>query len=104
MFFLIGELAAITIQPGETLTGLYIRLQTLIDKLEELKPAGKDEYEDMFASIFLAALPKDCLYILQDVDLKEPLSVYKKAFKYVASHPNLRLGDADITSYRHGIE
>ena len=93
---LMGELAAVTRQPGETLTELYIRLQTLIDKLEELKPAGKDVYEDMFVSIFLSALPKDFSYILQDADLKKPLSVYKKALKYVASHPNLRLGDAEV--------
>ena len=93
---LMGELATVTRQPGETLTELYVRLQTIIDKLDELKPTGKDVYEDMFVSIFLTALPKDFSYILQDSDLKKPLSVYKKALKYVASHPNLRLNDADI--------
>ena len=97
---LMGELSAVTRQPGETLTELYIRLQTLIDKLEELKPAGKEVYEDMFVSIFLTALPKDFSYILQDADLKKPLAVYKKALKYVASHPNLRLTDAEIRKER----
>ena len=93
---LMGELSSVTRQPGETLTELYIRIEALVDKLESRKPTGKEVFEDMFVSIFLQALPKDFSYILQEAELKKPLTVYKKALKYVASHPNLQLTDEAI--------
>ena len=93
---LMGELSAVKRQQGETLTELFIRLETLVGKLEKIKPAGKEVYDDMFVSIFLNALPKDFSYILQEADLKKPLIVYKKALKYVASHPHLNLNDAAV--------
>ena len=90
---LMTELAAVTRKHGETLTELYIRIEQLVEKLEVLKPTGKDVYADMFVSIFLNALPKDFAYVLKEDELTKPLTVYKKALKYVASHPNLKLTD-----------
>ena len=71
---------------GETPTELFIRIESLVEKLEKLKPTGKEVSDDMFVSIFLNALPKDFSYILQEADLKKPLTVCKKALKNVASH------------------
>ena len=99
---LMTELAAVTRKNGETLTELYIRIETIVEKLEKLKPTGKEVYADMFVSIFLNALPKDFSYILKEDDLKNPLNVYKKALKYVASHPNLKLTD-DAVRRERGI-
>ena len=50
----------------------------------------------MFVSIFINALPKDFSYILTEADMKNPLTVYKKALKYVASHPSFQLTDVTI--------
>ena len=93
---LMTELAAVTRRQGETLTELFIRIEGIVEKLETLKPAGKEVYSDMFVSIFLNALPKDFSYILQETDLKKPLNVYKKALKYVASHVHLKLTDEAV--------
>ena len=93
---LMAELSSVTRKPGETLTELYIRVETLIAKLEALKPAGKEVFDDLFTSILIEALPKDFSYILQEAELKKPLTVYKKALKYVASHPNTQLSDAAV--------
>ena len=91
-----AELSAVTRKQGETLTELFIRIENLVAKLEKLKPTGKEVYDDMFVSIFLNALPKDFSYILQEADLKKPLTVYKKALKYVASHTHLKLNDEAV--------
>ena len=93
---LMHELSSVTRRPRETLTELYIRIEGIVEQLEALKPTGKDVYSDMFVSIIINALPKDFSYILTEVDMKIPLTVYKKALKYVASHPNLQLTDVAI--------
>ena len=93
---LISELSSVTRQPRETITELYIRVEGIVAKLESMKPTGKEVYNDIFVSIIVNALPKDFSYILADADMKKPLSVYKKALKYVASHPSLQLHDAAV--------
>ena len=93
---LMAELSSVTRKPGETLTELYIRVETLIARLEGLKPTGKEVFDDLFVAILIEALPKDFAYILQEAELKKPLTVYKKALKYVASHPNTQLTDAAV--------
>lgn len=93
---LISELSSVTRQPRETITELFIRVEGIVAKLETMKPAGKEVYNDIFVSIIVNALPKDFAYVLADADMKKPLSVYKKALKYVASHPNIQLNDAAI--------
>ena len=90
------ELSSVTRKPRETLTEFYIRIEGIVEQLEALKPTGKDVYSDMFVSIIINALPKDFSYILTETDMKIPLTVYKKALKYVASHPNLQLTDVAI--------
>ncbi len=93
---LISELSAVTRQPRETITELFIRVEGIVAKLEAMKPTGKEVYNDIFVSIIVNALPKDFSYVLADADMKKPLLVYKKALKYVASHPNIQLHDAAV--------
>ena len=93
---LMSELSAVVRKSGETLTELYIRIEGLVSQLETLKPGGIEVYNDMFTSIFLNALPKDFSYVLQEADLKKPLKVYKKALKFVASHPQYKLTDSVV--------
>ena len=93
---LMSELSAVTRQPRETITELYIRTEGIVEKLENMKPTGKDVYNDLFASIIINALPKDFAYALADTDLRRPLWVFKKALKYVASHPDLQLSDEAV--------
>ena len=90
------ELSSVTWRTRETLTELYIRIEGIVELLESLKPTGKEVYSDMFVSIFIIALPKDFSYNLTKADMKIPLAVYKKALKYVASHPSLQLTDVAI--------
>ena len=93
---LISELSSVTRQSRETITELFLRVEGIVAKLEVMKPAGKEVYNDIFVSIIVNALPKDFAYVLADADMKKPLSVYKKALKYVVSHPNIQLNDAAI--------
>jgi len=86
----------VTHQLSEILTELYIRLETIIDKLEKLKPTSMEVYEDMFVSIFLNALPKDLTFTLQEAYLKKTLADNKNPLKYVTSHPNLHLTVAAV--------
>ena len=90
------ELSSVTRRPKETLTELYIRIEGIVEQLESLKPTGKEVYSDMFVSIIINALPKDFSNILTEADMKIPLTVYKKALKYVASHPSPQLKDVAI--------
>ena len=90
------ELSSVTRIPRETLTELYIRIEGIVEQFESLKTTGKEVYSDMFVSIIINALAKDFSYILTDSDMKIPLTVYKKALKYVASHPSLQLTDVAI--------
>ena len=93
---LITELTSVTRRPRETITQLYIRTEGIVEKLENIKPTGKDVYNDMFVAIIMNALPKDFIHIVTDADMKKPLLVYKQALKYIASHPNLQLSDEAV--------
>ena len=93
---LMSELSSITRQPRETITELYIRTEGLVEKLEQMKPTGKEVYHDIFVSILLKCLPKDFAFNLTEAEVKQPLSVYRKALKYVASYPHLQLTDEAV--------
>ena len=93
---LMNELSSVTRQPRETITELYIRIEGIVQKLENFKPMGKEIYNDLYVSILINTLPKDFIHILTDADMKKPILVFKKALKYVASHPDLQLTDAAV--------
>ena len=88
--------SSVTRRQKETLTELYIRIEGIVEQLESFKPTGK-EVQVIFVSIIINALPKDFAYILTETDMKIPLTVYKKALRYVASHPSPQLTDVAIS-------
>ena len=90
------KLSYFTRRTRETFTEFHIRIEGIVEQLESLKPTGKKVYSEMFVSIIINALPKDFSYILTEADMNIPLTVYKKALKYVASHQSLQLTDVAI--------
>ena len=93
---LMHELSSVTRQPRETITELYIRIQGIVGKLEKLKPAGKEIFDDLVVSILINTLPKGFTLIVTQEDMKKPILVYKKALQYVASYPNFQLDDVAV--------
>lgn len=105
---LMRELPSVKRKPGENLTELVIRIEGIVEKLENVKPGGKEVHDYMFLSIFLNALPKDssfffsfCIHFTGGRSGKK--TVYKKSLKHVASHPSLQLTDASVRKENQGI-
>ena len=81
---------------GETLGEYWIRLMSAASKLKAERPPDAQYLANEVVVTFMDALPKQFENMLTDADRKQPDIVYNKAMKFVNTHPQLKLTNADL--------
>lgn len=83
-------------RPGETIPLFWARIKTLAIRLWLEKPDHRSALEYDLVGVLLTALPRYFQYDLTEADMGNPEAVYKKAFRFINTHTQLKLTDSDV--------